>query len=94
MKLTKKGKRCLLFVSVVVLMSVIAISQMSAFANKEIGSEYISYIVQPNDSLWSIAEEFGGDADIRQTMYEIKKLNQLESSSLMVGTRLLIACPQ
>ncbi|MBO5408236.1 MAG: LysM peptidoglycan-binding domain-containing protein [Clostridia bacterium] len=94
MKLTKKGKRCLLFVSVTVLMIVFAITQMNAFAKKETTSEYFSYIVQPNDSLWSIAEEFGGDEDIRQTMYEIKKLNQLEGSSLAVGTRLLIACPQ
>ena len=37
MKLTKKGKRCLLFVSVVILMSVVVISQMSALANKETG---------------------------------------------------------
>ena len=94
MKLTKKGKRCLLFVSVVVLMLVVAITQMSAFAKKEISSEYFSYIVQPGDSLWSIADEFGGEEDIRQTMHEIKKLNRLDSSSLTVGTRLLIACPQ
>lgn len=93
MKLTKKGKRCLLFVSVVILMSVVVISQMSALANKETGLEYFSYIVRPSDTLWSIAEEFSQDGDIRQTVYEIKKLNRLESSSLTVGTRLWIACP-
>ena len=93
MKLTRKGKRCLLFVSVLVLMSVVAISQISAFAKKDVENEYVSYIVQPSDSLWSIAEEFSGEEDIRKTMYEIRKLNQLESSELTVGTRLLIACP-
>ncbi len=93
MKLTKKGKRCLVFVSVVVLLTVFAISSLNVTATKEDRGEYFSYIVQPNDSLWSIAEEFGGGGDIRRTIHEIQSVNQLESSNLKVGTRLLIACP-
>lgn len=91
MKLTKKGKRCLFFVSVIVVMIVIAVSQLSALANREASAEYFSYIVQPEDSLWSIAEKYGNGGDVRRTVYEIQKRNQLEGSALQVGTRLLIA---
>ena len=91
MKLTKKGKRCLLFVSVVVLMIVLAVSQLDVFARRETSATYFSYIVQPEDSLWSIAAAYGNGGDIRQTIYEIQKLNHIDGSSLQVGTRLLIA---
>ncbi len=90
MKLTKKGKKCLLFVSVLVLLTVLAFSQLSVLANRIEEPEYIAYIVQPEDSLWSIAEEFGGGEDIRKTVYEIQKLNGVNSGSLEVGTRLFI----
>lgn len=89
MKLTRKGKKCLVFVSVLILLSVFALSQISVSADKE-RPDYISYIVRPNDSLWSIAEEYGNDDDIRKTVYEIQKLNGVEADSLKVGTRLFI----
>ena len=89
MKLTKKGKRCLLFVSVIVLLSVVLLSQINVSADKE-AADYISYIVRPNDSLWSIAAKYGNDNDIRKTVYEIEKLNGVSSDSLQVRTRLFI----
>lgn len=89
MKLTKKGKRCLLFVSVIVLLSVVLLSQINVSADKE-EVDYISHIVRPNDSLWSIAAKYGNDNDIRKTVYEIEKLNGVSSDSLQVGTRLFI----
>ncbi|MBQ7950127.1 MAG: LysM peptidoglycan-binding domain-containing protein [Clostridia bacterium] len=89
MKLTKKGKKCLVFVSVLILLGVFALSQVDVLANKE-EVKYISYIVREQDSLWSIAEEFGGEEDIRKTVYEIQKLNGVKSDSLKVGTRLFI----
>ena len=79
----------MLFVSVLVLLSVIAFSQLSVFADKE-KAEYISYIVRPNDSLWSIAKTYGNNDDIRKTVYEIEKINGVDSDSLKVGIRLFI----
>ena len=89
MKLTRKGKRCLLFVLVTILLSVVVAMNIGASASEE-NLQYISHIVEPNDTLWSLAEEYGTDGDIRETIYNIKRLNQLESSDLMVGTRILI----
>ena len=90
MKLTKKGKRCLLFVLVAILTTIVTALSIVASANDE-AKEYITYIVQPNDTLWSIAEEYGTDGDVRKTVYEIKKVNQLQSSDITVGEELLIA---
>ena len=89
MRLTRKGKRCLLFVLMAILASVVVAFNIGASASEE-KLEYISHIVQPNDTLWSIAEEYGSDGDIRETIYHIKRLNQLEKSDLMVGTRILV----
>ncbi len=90
MKLTRKGKRCLLFVLVTILLSVVVALNIGASASEE-DLQYVSHIVEPEDTLWSIAEEYGDDADIRKTIYEIKRLNQLDSSDLVVGTRILVA---
>ncbi len=42
------------------------------------------------DTLWSIAEEHHGSSDIRNAVYEIKKLNDLKSSDLVIGQELLV----
>ncbi len=90
MRLTKKGKMCLLFVLVTVLLTVVVAMNIGASASEE-NIQYISHIVEPDDTLWSLAEEYGTDGDIRKTIYDIKRLNQLDSSDLVIGTRILIA---
>lgn len=90
MRLTRKGKKCLLFVLVTILLTTIVAMNIGASASEE-SVQYISHIVEPNDTLWGIAEEYGTDGDIRKTIYDIKRLNQLDGSDLVVGTRILIA---
>ena len=93
MRLTKKGKRCLLFVLIAILLTVVTALSIGASASDE-DREYISHIVQPEDTLWELAEEYGPEGDIRKTIYDIKRLNQLDSSELIVGTRILIPVSQ
>jgi len=90
MKLTKKGKRCLFFVLVAALFAIVAALSIAASAS-DVQKEYVSHIVSPEDTLWDIAETYGTNDDVRKTVYEIKKLNQMESSEMIVGTELLIA---
>lgn len=53
------------------------------------------YIIK-GDTLWSIAEheintnEYYKDKDIRDVMYEIKKINNFQDENLIIGQKILI----
>ncbi|MBL0137424.1 MAG: LysM peptidoglycan-binding domain-containing protein [Bacteroidetes bacterium] len=48
-------------------------------------SKIIYHVVQPGDTLWKIAQRYGG-----MTVESIKQINRLESNDLKVGTRLKV----
>ena len=49
-----------------------------------------SITVSEGDTLWTIANSLEGD--INKNIYEIKKLNQLDSSIVYVGQTLMVPC--
>ncbi len=49
-----------------------------------------SVVVEPGDTLWSIAESVAGGADVRDVVDRIQELNRLEGSSLVPGQVLLL----
>jgi nucleoid-associated protein YgaU len=49
-----------------------------------------SVVVQPGDTLWSIAGSLGGDDDVRAVVDEIQELNGLEGSALVPGQVLVL----
>lgn len=52
---------------------------------------YYVITVESGDTLWSIASEYGSNRnDVRQLIYEISNLNELESSEIYIGQQLLI----
>lgn len=61
-------------------------SQATASTNvKASDSKIIYHVVQPGDTLWKIAQRYGG-----MTVESIKQINRLESNDLKVGTRLKV----
>ena len=56
------------------------------FSHEE--EKYQNITVCPGESLWSIATTMGGN--VNQNVYEIKKLNHLDSSIIYVGQNLMI----
>ncbi len=53
--------------------------------------DYTTVTVQPGDTLWSIAEQYGDDSsDIREYIYNIKKINNMKSSLLVENTSIII----
>ena len=46
-------------------------------------AEYIDYTITKGETLWSIAREYTPDnKDIRQTIYEIKQINNMQTSNV------------
>lgn len=45
-------------------------------------AECETYIIQPGDTLWEICEEKFPDEDPRKVIYEIKKINGMETSEI------------
>jgi len=46
--------------------------------------------VKPGDTLWEIADKYSGNTEIREYIYEIKKINGLESATIYAGQKLII----
>ena len=52
-----------------------------AKSNKE--AEIIDYTIAPGQTLWSIAKEYTPNTkDIRETIYEIKQINNMQTSNV------------
>jgi len=49
-----------------------------------------SVVVQPGDTLWSIAASLEGDGDVRAAVDEIQQLNGLHDAVLIPGQILLL----
>lgn len=60
----------------------------SAFGYKQ--SQYKCVAVNSGDTLWSIAEDYGNNSNIRELIYNIKKVNNIDSSMLYARTAILI----
>ena len=66
-------------------------AQHSAAANNR---ALQTYVVQPGDSLWKIAEAHSTpQQDLRMMVYRLQKMNRLTSPIIQPGQRLLLPTP-
>lgn len=74
----------------IVIFLLIAIFNVSiAKSNNE--EEIIDYTIAPGQTLWSIAREYTPNSkDIRETIYEIKQLNNMTNSTIYPGQTIQI----
>ncbi|MBE5927746.1 MAG: LysM peptidoglycan-binding domain-containing protein [Lachnospiraceae bacterium] len=60
-------------------------------ANSATYIEYTQVEVMSGDTLWSIAETYmDDDSDIRRSVYELCKINDITASQLQAGMTLLV----
>lgn len=54
-------------------------------------SQYITVVVHSGDTLWAIASEYtDSNKDIRETIYNIKKANNMDGGMIVPGQELLV----
>lgn len=79
------------FITFLIILFIIISCITNMFINKVFSHEqekFQNITVSQGDSLWTIAKELGGN--VNENVYEIKKLNNLESSIIYVGQSLII----
>lgn len=96
MKIVNKEK----FVKSILIVVMITIALLFVLVNKSLSREDVlikNISVSEGDTLWSIARfeqennEYYENKDVREIVYEIKKLNGLESNSnLYAGQKLIV----
>lgn len=76
------------FLFIISLITFILIYSISVSGFEE--PQYKAVVIRPGDTLWSIAEKYGNNGNIREYIYHIKKINNLDSGTLYENTSILI----
>lgn len=91
MKIVNKKR----FINAITIISIIIFSIIVMFfsftKNQEYTESYKNIYISKNETLWSIAKEYKKpNQDIRDYIYEIRKLNNMESATIYEGQELII----
>jgi nucleoid-associated protein YgaU len=90
--LTRRGQLVLVALAAVVVLAVAGLmSRTSGTATQRpepIGQH--SIVVQPGQTLWSIAKDVAPDRDVREVIYEIRRINGLDSAMVRSGQTLVL----
>ena len=91
-RITRRGRLVLLALVAVLAFAVISLGQAALSPEAQAGAQDGSgsdasrtWVVQPNETLWSIAEQVDPDADPRETVARIVSMNDLPDSAVLVG---------
>lgn len=79
----KNKRKFITFLTIVILVAFTAAYATTAYGYKEPSYKLIE--VRSGDTLWGIAKQFNKNSDIREFIYEIKKINNLTSSDIYAG---------
>lgn len=92
-RLTRRGRLVVFLAGLLMVLVVGFFLGAGSVASQDRGRSAPTEVVQvvPGETLWDIASRLTvtGD-DVREVMYDIKRLNALESSSLAAGQRIRV----
>ncbi len=87
----RKFNRFIFLTLMITILSVFAFSTINNNSVVEGRAEFNeSIIVKSGDNIWSIAKDIDSPRDIREVIYDIKELNNLDSSTIYPGEKLYL----
>jgi Tfp pilus assembly protein FimV len=89
-RLTRRGRALLLLVLVTLLLGAFSLGRTSADAGGGATAPRPTTVVQPGDTLWSIARRVAPGADPRVTVDRLARLNDLGGRPIVAGQRLVL----
>lgn len=84
----KNKARFYIFLTLIFLTVFTVFTVTKAYSYKE--TEYRVITIRSGDTLWSIAERYNKKGDIRDYIYKLKELNNLEDSGIIAGNELKV----
>lgn len=92
--LTRRGRVVLLFLVAIPLLAVLAVAMLNgggAAATSTSGHVHFQHVtIQPDETLWQVAEQVAPKSDPRDVIDGIVRLNDLPSTSVMAGQSIAI----
>jgi nucleoid-associated protein YgaU len=93
-RITRRGRLVLLALVAMLAIALVSLGQVAASAGPDDGDagEPVSatWVVQPGETLWLIAERVDPETDPRETVARIVAMNDLPTSSVQAGQELQI----
>lgn len=97
-KLTKRGRVVIVLALAMVLLAAFSLGRVSSQAATSAGSDgaataataHRTVVVQPGDTLWSIAKKAAPRADVRVTVQRIEDLNALRAGQVVAGQEITL----
>jgi len=84
----KNRARFYIFIIALLITVFTVFSVTGAYGYKETELKVIR--IKSGDTLWNIAEKYNKKGDIREYIYELKKINNLKSSAIIAGENLKV----
>lgn len=84
----KNKVRFFSFLAMIIISLILAVSATIAYGDREPSLKAVT--VKRGDTLWNIAEKYNKNGDIRKYIYEIKKLNNLNTSNIYAGDTIIL----
>lgn len=95
---TKNKKKKAVFIKLlsaflgILILSILFISLFSLIGSGENSSNFVNHEIKSGESLWSIAAQYynKNNVDLRKVIYEIKKINNIDTAVINPGSELII----
>lgn len=91
-RVTRRGRLALVGLVALLLLAVISVGRTGSQAATyvENGPTLQQTTVQPGDTLWTVAQRIAPKNDPREVVAQLRRINHLSTSSLLVGQQLLL----